>query len=57
MSLFENDEYRWRETYFVLFEEENRPLAKDVQQALLKLDPRYKPAGVENRPLPAIHPL
>ena len=48
MSLFENDEYRWRETYFILFNEQNRPLAKDVAQVLLKLDPRYKSAGIRD---------
>jgi hypothetical protein len=41
MSLFENDQYRWRETYFVLFHESKRPKSADVQRALKKLDPRY----------------
>ena len=30
MSLFENDLYQWRETYFVLFDEATRPQAEDV---------------------------
>ena len=34
MSLFENDEYRWRETCFVLFHEEDRPRAGEVVEAL-----------------------
>lgn len=42
MSLFENDEYQWRETYFVLFEDSRRPTAAAVTSALRKLDPRYE---------------
>ncbi len=41
MSLFENDEYRWRDTYFVLFLEENRPAADATLQALETLGPHY----------------
>lgn len=41
MSLFENDEYRWRDTYFVLFQEQNRPSADDTLQALESLGPHY----------------
>ena len=42
MSLFENDEYQWRETYFILFDEAKRPLATEMQRRLKKLDPRYE---------------
>ena len=42
MSLFENDEYQWRETYFVLFEDGNRPKVEAVTSALKRLDPRYE---------------
>jgi hypothetical protein len=42
MSLFENDQYTWRETYFVLFEEGNRPTGEQVRQALTELGPRYQ---------------
>ncbi len=42
MSLFENDEYQWRETYFILFDEAKRPLAAEMQRRLKKLDPRYE---------------
>lgn len=42
MSLFENDEYRWRETYFVLIEEGNRPSGKALQDALVELGGRYQ---------------
>jgi hypothetical protein len=41
MSLFEDDRYNWRETYFVLFDAKKRPAAKDLAAALQKLDPRY----------------
>jgi hypothetical protein len=42
MSLFENDEYQWRETYFILFKDDDRPPAEDVKHALQKMDPRYE---------------
>ena len=42
MSLFENDEFQWRETYFILFDANRRPLASDLQKQLKKLDPRYE---------------
>lgn len=42
MSLFENDQYRWRETYFVLFHEDHRPLLSEVADAIGSLGPRYK---------------
>jgi hypothetical protein len=41
MSLFENDQYRWRETYFVLFHEDHRPTLDEVVEALEKLGKRY----------------
>lgn len=34
MSLFGNDRYKWRETYFVLFRREDHPSVKDVTKAL-----------------------
>jgi len=42
MSLFENNTYQWRETYFVLFDESARPQAEEVQQALSLLDSRFE---------------
>jgi hypothetical protein len=45
MSLFENDFYRWRETYFVLFEERNRPQPKLLEKTLRDLNPRYRIEG------------
>jgi len=37
MSLFENERYRWRETYFVQFPAKNRPSLDKVRQALSTL--------------------
>ncbi len=42
MSLFENDEYRWRDTYFVLFHDKDRPSADATLKSLETLGPRYK---------------
>lgn len=42
MSLFENDLYQWRETYFVLFAESSRPQAAAVAAALKKQDAHYE---------------
>jgi hypothetical protein len=46
MSLFENEEYQWRETYFVLLDAKNRPLGTELAQALRRLDPRYQVTNV-----------
>jgi hypothetical protein len=45
MSTFENDRYRWRETYFVLFPASRRPTLKVVEKKLAALSKRY---GLEN---------
>lgn len=42
MSLFENSEYRWRETYFVLFEESHRPTIATAKAALLRLGTKFE---------------
>jgi len=42
MSLFENDRYEWRETYFVLFDAAKRPPAERVKRRLLALSPHYR---------------
>lgn len=42
MSLFENSEYQWRETYFIHFDEQNRPSAEAVTKALKEIDSRYE---------------
>jgi len=41
MSTFENDQYRWRETYFVLFDSAKRPTLKKLRNKLAQLDDRY----------------
>lgn len=42
MSLFEDNRYQWRETYFVLFEQAHRPKASDVKRLLTELGPRME---------------
>jgi hypothetical protein len=42
MSLFANDRYRWRETYFVLFDPRNRPTQKKLEDALAELGAGYE---------------
>lgn len=46
MSLFENDEYQWRETYFVFFRSEKRPDSDTVQKALRSLNSNFEVANV-----------
>ena len=48
MSLFENDEYQWRETYFVLMASARRPTGDVLQGALRQLDRRYKITNVRS---------
>jgi hypothetical protein len=42
MSTFENKNYRWRETYFVLFESKRRPKLAAVVQAIEALGNRFE---------------
>jgi hypothetical protein len=42
MSLFENGRYQWRETYFVLFAEQDRPSADKVVEELNRLGQHYE---------------
>ena len=42
MSLFANDQYRWRETYSVLFREADRPSAGQLRKALEGLGEGYR---------------
>ncbi|MFO0898043.1 MAG: hypothetical protein U0836_11525 [Pirellulales bacterium] len=42
MSTFENSDYHWRETYFILFESSRRPTQEQVAQALRGLGKRYE---------------
>ncbi len=41
MSTFEDDRYRWRETYFVLFPASRRPTLKLVEKKLAAVSKRY----------------
>jgi len=41
MSMFENDQYCWRETYFVLFDARNRPKLDAVRRALADLGAHF----------------
>lgn len=42
MSLFANDRYRWRETYFVLFDEADCPAPQALVEALRELGAGYQ---------------
>ena len=42
MSTFEDKNYRWRETYFVLFDAKKRPKLKAVVKAMTSLNSRYE---------------
>ena len=37
MSMFEDERYRWRETYFIQFDKKNRPLLAEVERRLAVL--------------------
>lgn len=57
MSLFENEEYRWRETYFVLFDSINRPTAEQVVAALHQINENYQLADVRKGEADALESL
>lgn len=42
MSMFDSADYRWRETYFVLFDAARRPHREQVRVALKKLGRRFE---------------
>lgn len=42
MSLFENDHYRWRETYFVLFDIHDRPTTEMARAMLDQMGGHYE---------------
>ena len=42
MSMFEDNRYRWRETYFVLFDAKKRPKLTKVAKALSALNKRFQ---------------
>jgi hypothetical protein len=45
MSLFGDERYQWRETYFILFRNSDRPSAEEVSQALAG-DHRFEVSNV-----------
>lgn len=45
MSLFEDDAYRWRETYFILFDSKHRPTGAALRAALKELGSRLEMRG------------
>ncbi len=42
MSTFEREEFKWRETYFVLFDSCHRPSLQKVEQTLRELSDRFQ---------------
>jgi hypothetical protein len=42
MTMFEQDDYRWRETYFVLFDAKQRPRAEAVKKLLQSLNSGFE---------------
>lgn len=42
MSTFEREEFKWRETYFVLFDSAKRPTLKKVEHVLRDLSERFQ---------------
>src|SRR5437868_2029207 len=42
MSTFENSEYKWRETNFVLFDAAKRPSLEKIAKVLRKVNPRFE---------------
>jgi hypothetical protein len=42
MSLFENDQFRWRETYFVLFDSKRLPTVAGMKRVLDELGDRFE---------------
>jgi hypothetical protein len=47
MSLFEDNRYRWRETYFVLFRESHRPNAQAIAEALQEIGGGFQVTEVQ----------
>jgi hypothetical protein len=46
MSTFERDEFKWRETYFVLFDSAKRPTLKKVERMLRDLNDRFELSNI-----------
>lgn len=50
MSTFTREGFKWRETYFVLFESKKRPTLKKIERALAKVNSRFKLAAEQADP-------
>src|SRR5688572_17994991 len=48
MSLFADGRYQWRETYFVLFDRQQRPKGEEVRKALAELAPKVEVLEVQS---------
>jgi hypothetical protein len=48
MSLFADGRYQWRETYFVLFDRQQRPTGEDVKKTLAELAPKVEVLDVQS---------
>ncbi len=46
MSLFENTQYEYTDTFFVFFRQENLPAADIIERAIADLGNRYEPKGL-----------
>jgi len=46
MSMFDQEEYRWRETYFILFDARNRPRTAEVAELLKTLPGGFEVANL-----------
>ena len=46
MSTFEREEFKWRETYFVLFDSAKRPTLKKVERMLRDLSERFELSNI-----------
>ena len=49
MSLFENPDYEWRETYFVLFDQAHLPSADRMQSVLQEMGSRIEISNLRKR--------
>jgi hypothetical protein len=48
VSLFEDNRYQYRDTFFVFFDKENRPDADKIQACLAELGPKYDVTNVRH---------
>lgn len=47
MSLFEDPRYRWRETFFILLESEDRPTADSLSKSIADLGSKYEVSKIQ----------